>query len=82
MSAMIKELINVERAKIREEYPDEFEDGARHGWARGNLSTVGRERGGYPLGFHVWPLERRNAWWSGASQGGEDRDRHDREGGQ
>ena len=51
----------------------------RWSWARGQLDGTGRERGGYPLGFHAWTLERRNAWWAGASQGGEDCDRHDRE---
>jgi hypothetical protein len=28
-----------------------------------------RERGGYPRGFHQWPIERRNSWYSGFSFG-------------
>jgi hypothetical protein len=70
-------LVQAERAKLRAAYQDEFDDGARHGWSRGQLDPTERERGGYPLGFHAWTLERRNAWWAGASQGVEDRDRYD-----
>jgi hypothetical protein len=28
-----------------------------------------RDKGGYPLGFHDWPLERRNAWLAGFNFG-------------
>jgi hypothetical protein len=52
---------------IRERWPHEFRDGARCGFLQrydGN-----RERGGYPLGFHRWPLERRNAWYAGFNRG-------------
>jgi hypothetical protein len=42
-----------ERAVIRNEWPAEFDD----------------KSGGYPRGFHGWPLARRNAWFAGFNKG-------------
>jgi hypothetical protein len=60
-----------ERATIRAEWPAEFDDGARCGFL-GRLESP-REPGGYPLGFHGWPLARRNAWFAGFNKGNCDR---------
>jgi hypothetical protein len=38
-----------------------------------------REAGGYPAGFHRWPLERRNAWVAGFNGGFHDRLRYSSE---
>ena len=54
-------------ARLRQRWPEEFRDGARCGFL---LRFDGdRERGGYPRGFHVWPLDRRNAWFAGFNRG-------------
>ena len=52
---------------IRRDFPREFADGESMGagWEPGGE----REEGGYPLGFHGWPLERRNAWFAGFNLG-------------
>jgi hypothetical protein len=52
---------------IRRDFPREFTDGENMGagWEPGGK----RERGGYPLGFHTWSLERRNAWFAGFNLG-------------
>jgi hypothetical protein len=55
---------------LRTRWPDEFNDGVRAAMGRCNGS---REKGGYPLGFHDWPLDRRNAWWAGFNVGYENR---------
>ena len=60
-----------ERATIRAEWPAEFDDGARCGFL-GRLESP-HEPGGYPLGFHGWPLARRNAWFAGFNKGNCDR---------
>ena len=49
-----------ERDLIKGNYPAEYADGARRGFARDKL---------YPTGFHQWPLDRRNAWWAGFNKG-------------
>ena len=52
-----------EAARLRQRWPTEFRDGARGAFL---MRFDGqREPGGYPLGFHGWPLERRNAWFAG-----------------
>jgi hypothetical protein len=48
-----------EREAIRAEWPAEFDDGARCGFLQKFEGS--REPVGYPLGFHGWPLARRNA---------------------
>jgi hypothetical protein len=56
---------------LRSRWPAEVRDGARCGFL---LSFDGdRERGGYPGGFHHWPLDRRNAWFAGFNVGFHDR---------
>jgi hypothetical protein len=60
-----------ERATIRAEWPAEFDDGARCGFL-GRLESP-REPSGHPLGFHGWPLARRNAWFAGFNKGNCDR---------
>ena len=60
-----------ERVTIRAEWPAEFNDGARCGFL-GRLESP-REPGGYPIGFHGWPLARRNAWFAGSNKGNCDR---------
>ena len=60
-----------EVALLRQRWPAEFRDGAR--CALLMRFDGERERGGYPLGFHGWPLERRNVWWAGFNRGFHDR---------
>jgi hypothetical protein len=56
---------------LREHWPAEYCDGARCAFL---LRFDGdREQGGYPRGFHEWPLDRRNAWFAGFNQGFHDR---------
>lgn len=52
--------MNDERERIRRAYPAEFADGAKRAYRGDTL---------YPSGFHQWPLDRRNAWWTGANLG-------------
>lgn len=60
-----------DRAAIRARWPAELDDGARCGFLQ--KFDGQREPGGYPRGFHTWPLERRNAWYAGLNKGGVDR---------
>jgi hypothetical protein len=55
----------------REQWPVEWRDGARCAFL---MQFDGpREKGGYPIGFHRWPLDRRNAWFAGFNRGFHDR---------
>jgi hypothetical protein len=56
-----------ERVAIRKQRTAEFDDGARCGILR--KFDGPRELGGYPKGFHAWPLARRNAWFAGFNIG-------------
>ncbi|GEM_PF-2967213 len=56
-----------ERRAIRKQWPAEFDDGVVYGLT--GKADGPREPGGYPKGFHGWPLERRNAWFAGANFG-------------
>jgi hypothetical protein len=58
-------------AAFRSRWPDEFRDGARCAFLR--RFDGDREPGGYPLGFHAWLLDRRNAWLAGFNRGFHDR---------
>ena len=58
---------NALRAQIKSKWPDEFGDGALCAFTQ-HFSGE-RERGGYPKGFHGWPIDRKNAWYSGYSFG-------------
>jgi hypothetical protein len=55
------------RARLKAKYPAEFRDGVRAAFlGKGDGQC---EPGDYPLGFHGWPLERRNAWFAGYNTG-------------
>ena len=56
---------------IRKAWPAEFNDSARCAFLQHYHGD--REKGGYPLGFHGWPLDRRNAWFAGFNVGFHDR---------
>ena len=56
---------------LREQCPVEWRDGARCAFLM--RFDGARERGGYPIGFHRWPLDRRNAWFTGFNRGFHDR---------
>jgi hypothetical protein len=58
---------DAERIRIAREFPDEFCDGARCGFLK--TFPGARQAGGYPLAFHRWPIERRNAWLAGFNRG-------------
>jgi hypothetical protein len=57
----------VERARFKRLWPDEFRDGERCAFLRKFKGK--RESGGFPLGFHTWPLERKNSWYCGYNIG-------------
>jgi hypothetical protein len=61
--------VQLERKRWRSAYPDEFDDG--FGIGLFGKAESGRDPGGgeYPLGFHEWSVNRRNAWFSGSNLG-------------
>lgn len=63
--------VSDEVARIKARWPAEWRDGARCAF----LETFEGERepGGYPLGFHAWPIDRRNGWFAGYVRGYLDR---------
>jgi hypothetical protein len=63
--------VDVEHARRKRMWPDEFSDGARCGFLK--TFPGAREPGGYPLDFHRWPIERRNSWFAGFNLGFHDR---------
>jgi hypothetical protein len=62
---------DAQRVRLKRDWPDEFRDGARCGFLQ--RCEGKRERGGFPLGFHQWPHERRNGWYAGFNRGWCDR---------
>jgi hypothetical protein len=66
-----------ELARSRASWRGEFRDGARCGFLQRYDGE--REAGGYPRGFHRWPLDRRNAGFAGFNVGFHDRLRFARE---
>ena len=58
---------DAERARLKQAWLEAFADGERCGFHRRFAGE--RERGGYPRGFHSWPLERRNSWYCGFNIG-------------
>jgi hypothetical protein len=60
-----------ELARLRTRWPNDFRDGARCALLQSYPGP--REKGGYPAGFHCWPLDRRNAWFAGFNVGFHDR---------
>jgi hypothetical protein len=63
----IAKVKSLDSFRIRRDFPREFGDG--EGMGAGWEPDGEREKGGYPLGFHDWPLERRNAWFAGFNLG-------------
>jgi len=59
-----------------ERYPDEF----KHGFLSGLTGKPQQpcDAAGYPVGFHTWPLERRNAWYAARNAGNVERASHAR----
>ena len=62
-----RERAKARRTAFKARWPNEFRDGARCAFM-GEYPGE-RERGGYPKGFHQWPLERRDAWFAGFNVG-------------
>jgi hypothetical protein len=67
MNDVIRLVTRDERRTIRKQWPAEFDDGIVCGLT--GKAEGDREPGGYPKGFHAWPLERRNAWFAGFNLG-------------
>jgi hypothetical protein len=55
------------RNELRRKWQDAFDDGARCAFTKTYPGP--REPGGYPPGFHDWPLEKRNVWFAGFNLG-------------
>jgi hypothetical protein len=55
------------REHLLQRWPAEYEAGFAAGL--GEKSEGPLDRGGYPVGFHTWALDRRNAWWAGSTIG-------------
>ncbi len=51
-----------ERERLKRDHLEAFYDGGR---AALGLPDASRKAGNYPCGFCGWPLEKRNAWFSG-----------------
>ena len=62
----------LERARLEAAWPEAFRDGVR---AAFGVFPPEHERGGYPRGFHGWPLEKRNSYFAGFNLGFCDRRR-------
>jgi hypothetical protein len=61
-----------ERERLERAWPEAFRDSVR---AAFGVLPPEREPGGYPKGFHSWPLEKRNAYFAGFNFGFIDRRR-------
>jgi hypothetical protein len=48
------------RVTILSEWPDAFCDG--YAWGAGLVLPGPRDAGGYPIGFHEWPADKKRAW--------------------
>jgi hypothetical protein len=57
-----------ERAMLRARWRSAWEHGARVGF-----EGERRQGGSYPQGFARWPLDQKNAWYSGFNRGFHDR---------
>lgn len=64
-----------ERERLARAWPDGWRDGATAGHFQKYEGE--RKSGGYPKGFHGWPLERRNAWFAAFTYGYRKRLRED-----
>ena len=56
-----------ERDRLKALHPEVYRDGELAGL--GKLPPGTRERGGYPISFHQWPRDRRDAWAAGFNVG-------------
>ena len=56
-----------ERDRLKALHPEVYSDGELAGL--GKLPPGTRERGGYPISFHQWPRDRRDAWTAGFNVG-------------
>jgi hypothetical protein len=56
-----------QRREIRKQWPAEFNAGLNFGLS--GKAEFPSDPGGYPKGFHAWPLQRRNAWFAGFNFG-------------
>jgi hypothetical protein len=65
------------RNDLRRKWRNAFDDGARCAFL--GEYPAEREPGGYPKGFHSWPLDKRNAWFAGFNLGLIDRARFEEE---
>jgi hypothetical protein len=61
-----------ERVRLERAWPEAFRDGVRAAYS---VFPADHEPGGYPKGFHSWPLEQRNAYFAGFNVGFHDRRR-------
>jgi hypothetical protein len=61
--------VQLERKRWRAAYPNEFDDGFEIGFFGKAKSARDPAGGDYPLGFHGWSLNRKNAWFSGSNLG-------------
>jgi hypothetical protein len=59
--------VDAQRLRLKRLWPEEMADGERCAFHQSYPGE--REKGGYPKGFHGWPLERRNAWYCGFNLG-------------
>ena len=53
--------------RLGDQWPEEFRHGYRFGF-RGKADPP-CDQAGYPSGFHMWLLDRRNAWFAGWNRG-------------
>jgi hypothetical protein len=60
--------VQLQRKRRRAAYLNEFDDGAAIGSHGEVKSARDPSGGGYPLGFHGWSLNQKNAWFCGFNQ--------------
>ncbi len=59
--------VSQERARLKAAWSDEWRDGLAAELFQKYDGE--REVGGFPLGLHGWPLDRKNAWYAGFNYG-------------
>jgi hypothetical protein len=65
--------VDAERVRLKRAWLDAFRDGERAALLQRHDGP--REPGGYPKGFHRWPIEQRNSWFAGFNLGRLERQR-------
>lgn len=63
----VSDLTRNQRRRFRTRWSNIYADGVACGLT--GEATGDREPGGYPKGFHDWPLDQRNAWFAGFNHG-------------